>query len=246
MSAADGDPRPIVSADPSHPIMATEAAAASGDTRRRFAFLLAALAASFLVEGIAPEGDVAQAVVTILLGGTLLLAFWAAEMSTRHLWAAALTVGLGVCAVVIALFTGNGHAVTGAVAVAKALLVALAPAAVVVGVLRSVRRHQAVTPEAVAGALCLYLLAGMFFAFVYGAINSLGGAPFFSNGLEATAARCLYFSFITLTTVGYGDLVARTSLGHTLSAMEALLGQVYLVTVVAVIVSNVVPRKRLH
>ena len=56
--------------------------------------------------------------------------------------------------------------------------------------------------------------------------------------------RYLYFSYSTLTTVGYGDLVARSNLGHTLSAFEALLGQIYLVTVVAVIVTNVVPRRR--
>jgi Ion channel len=165
-------------------------------------------------------------------------------MSRRRLRAAALGVGLGVCAVVIALFAGNGNAIKGATSVANGLLVALAPAAVVVGVLRSVRAHRAITPEAVAGVLCLYLLAGMFFAFVYGAMNNFGGDPFFASGVEATPSRCLYFSFITLTTVGYGDFVARTSLGHTLSAFEALLGQIYLVTVVAVIVSNVVPRRR--
>ncbi len=53
-----------------------------------------------------------------------------------------------------------------------------------------------------------------------------------------TVAHCLYFSFTSLTTVGYGDLTARTNLGHTLSVSEALLGQIYLVTVVSLIVAN--------
>jgi voltage-gated potassium channel Kch len=51
----------------------------------------------------------------------------------------------------------------------------------------------------------------------------------------------LYFSFATLTTVGYGDLVAATDLGRSLAISEALIGQIYLVTVVALIVGNLRP-----
>ncbi len=71
--------------------------------------------------------------------------------------------------------------------------------------------------------------------------NFSGG--FFANGEAATGARCLYFSFTTLTTVGYGDLTAASNLGHTLSVTEALLGQIYLVTIVSVIISNLRPRR---
>jgi voltage-gated potassium channel Kch len=78
----------------------------------------------------------------------------------------------------------------------------------------------------------------MLFAFVYGAIDRLADDPFFSGADEATISRCLYFSFTTLTTVGYGDLVAASNLGRTLAIFEALLGQIYLVTVVSLIVSN--------
>ena len=66
----------------------------------------------------------------------------------------------------------------------------------------------------------------------------LGGHPFFAGDQSTTVAHCLYFSFASLTTVGYGDLTARTNLGHTLSVSEALLGQIYLVTVVSLIVAN--------
>jgi hypothetical protein len=88
------------------------------------------------------------------------------------------------------------------------------------------------------GVLALYMLLGVLFAFVYGAIDRLGGDPFFANGDTTTTSRCLYFSFTTLTTVGYGDFVARSNLGHTLAVFEALIGQIYLVTVVSVLVSN--------
>ena len=85
--------------------------------------------------------------------------------------------------------------------------------------------------------LCLYQLLGLFFAFLYGAIGRIDGT-FFAQGLQATTAHCLYFSFATLTTVGYGDFTAASNLGHTLSVSEALFGQIYLVTIVSVIVAN--------
>ena len=88
------------------------------------------------------------------------------------------------------------------------------------------------------GVLSLYILLGMLFGFMYGAIDHVGSGDFFAGGQSATVAHCLYFSFVTLTTVGYGDFAARTDLGHTLSNFEALLGQIYLVTVVSLIVSN--------
>jgi len=94
----------------------------------------------------------------------------------------------------------------------------------------------------VAGVLCLYMLLGMFFSFVYVAIQNFGGAPFFANGAAAVSSRSLYFSFVTMTTVGYGDYTARTNLGHTLAITEALVGQIYLVTVVTVVVGRLVPR----
>jgi uncharacterized membrane protein len=67
----------------------------------------------------------------------------------------------------------------------------------------------------------------------------LGQGPFFANVDAPDGTDYLYFSFVTLTTVGYGDLVARGSLGRMLAVSEALLGQLYLVTVVALLVGNV-------
>jgi hypothetical protein len=126
----------------------------------------------------------------------------------------------------------------GAARAVNAALVALGPPAVAIGLVRELRATQEVRLEAVSGVLCLYVLVGMAFGFVYGAIDNLGGDPFFANGQPATVAHCLYFSLTTLATVGYGDFVARSNLGHTLSVSEALIGQIYLVTVVSLIVSN--------
>ena len=89
---------------------------------------------------------------------------------------------------------------------------------------RSLRAHGGVTVEAVFGVLCLYILVGMLFALVYGTIDRLGHG-FFVNNAQATPSNCLYFSFTTLTTVGYGDLTAKSNLGHTLSVARPCSGR---------------------
>ena len=126
----------------------------------------------------------------------------------------------------------------GAARACVAALLALGPPAVAVGVYRDLQLSGQVKLQAISGVLSLYLLLGMAFAFLYGAIDGLGGGEFFASGADATVSRCLYFSFTTLTTVGYGDLVAGSDLGRTLAIFEALLGQIYLVTVVSLLVSN--------
>ncbi len=222
---------------------ATAANAEEGQRRARFGLLLGAIALSVVLQGTVPQSDLTEAVVTALLGGTLLLAFWSADMPAFRLKRAAVIVGAIVVAAALALALGKGDAIAGAVAITNGLLILLAPPSIVVGVLRSLRKHGEVTIEVVMGALCFYMLAGMFFAFAYGAFENLGGDPFFAGGDDWTPERSVYFSFTTLTTTGYGDFTARSDVGHMLTVTEALFGQIYLVTVVAVVVSNVVPRR---
>jgi Ion channel len=210
---------------------------------QRFGVVLAFITASLVVQGTISKGGWHQAIVTGLLGATLLLTFWAADMPAPRLRRVSALVVVGVAGVIVALVSGD-HTTHGIGGLANAALVSIAPPMITIGIVRSLRRHGAVTLEAVLGALCLYLLAGMFFAFIYGAVDNLGGDPFFTSGVEATPARCNYFSFTTLTTVGYGDLAARSDFGHTLAVLEALLGQLYLVTVVSVGVANLAPRIR--
>jgi Ion channel len=204
--------------------------------RERYGLLLGAIIVAFAIQGVAEPGKVEEILVSVLLGATLLLALWAADTKPRVMWPATVVVAALILATI--LEAANGNVGGGATRIANALLVGLAPPAIIIGVVRSLRARQAVTLEAVFGVLCVYILLGMFFASVYGTMDRLGGAPFFAGGQEATVARCLYFSFTSLTTAGYGDFTARTNLGHTLSVSEALLGQIYLVTVVSLIVAN--------
>jgi hypothetical protein len=203
--------------------------------RQRYGLLLLSLLVSLAVQGVAASTAGTQVLVAGLIGVSLMLAFWAAGLPSRLLFlAAALSIALLALSIVRA---ATGDIGDGAARAMNALLVSVAPLAVVLGVVRSLRTSREVRLEAVMGVLCLYILLGMLFAFVFGALDRYGH-PFFTGDTPATVSRCLYFSFTTLTTVGYGDLTARSDLGHTLSVFEALIGQIYLVTIVSLIVGN--------
>ena len=204
--------------------------------RTRYGLLLLATVGLLAVQGTVNPGAFQQVVVTALAGASLLLAFRAARLSPRLI---AFAGGVAVAALVVSILRATvGGIGEGAALSMNAALVALGPPAIAVGLVRDLRATGVVQIQSLFGVLSLYMLIGMSFGFVYGAIDRLGGDPFFAGGNTATVSHCIYFSFTTLATVGYGDFVARTDLGHTLAVSEALIGQIYLVTVVSLIVSN--------
>jgi hypothetical protein len=209
---------------------------AEANPPRRFGALLVVTFLLLGVQGIVSPGAVQQIVVAGLAGLTLVLALRAAITDPRLL----VIAGAFACAVLLvsiyrAVFGGIDE---GAARLINAALIVVAPPAIGVGIVRDIRTAKSVRVQAVMGVLSLYVLLGILFAFVYGAVDHLGGDPFFAGGGTATVSHCLYFSFTTLSTVGYGDFVARSDLGHTLAVFEMLLGQIYLVTVVSLIVGN--------
>ena len=123
--------------------------------------------------------------------------------------------------------------------VVSGMLYLLAPILVV----RDLGMRRSVDRETVLGAIAGYLIVGMFFAFVYRAIGILQPTPFFGPDGPGDTAQVLFFSFVTLTTTGYGDLVPVTNPGQTLAVMEAVLGQLFLVTAVAKIITAWKPKR---
>jgi hypothetical protein len=115
----------------------------------------------------------------------------------------------------------------------KALLLLMAAVIIV----RRVLAKPTVTIQSIYGALSAYLITGLMFASVYAAIQHLGTSDFFADGQKANTQTYQYFSFTTLTTLGYGDFTAAGSGGRAIAVMEALTGQVFLATLVARLVS---------
>jgi Ion channel len=137
----------------------------------------------------------------------------------------------------------HGSVPPGAAGIVNGLLVAVAPPALAASIVRAVRADGAVTIRTVAGVLAIYLLAGMFFSFLYGVIGAFDADAVFAESARSTGSNDLYFSFVTLATVGYGDLTPGSELARTFAVAEMLFGQIYLVTVVAVMVSNLGRRR---
>jgi Ion channel len=121
---------------------------------------------------------------------------------------------------------------------ASSALYVVAPVAIV----RHIGYRPQVDQETMLGALAAYLLIGMAFAFTYRFVGSAQGGPFFGADGEGTMSQDLFFSFITLTTTGYGNLVPTHNPGQSLAVMEALVGQLFLVTAVAKVVTAWRPR----
>ena len=99
-------------------------------------------------------------------------------------------------------------------------------------------RSAGVTVQAVAGGLATYLLVGLAFADLIGAVAGAAAGPFFAQGTDGTSGERVYYSFVSLTTTGFGDLTPRTEVGRALAVLEVLMGQIYLVVVVALLVGN--------
>jgi hypothetical protein len=204
---------------------------------RRYGVVLVVILVSLAFQLAAPDEDWSRLVAVVLQGLALILALFAAEVHRALRRAAIAATALAVIAALAAVL-GTERLGAGPLRLTNLALVILAPAAIAYGLVRDLRREGRVSLTTMFGVLCIYLLVGMAFAAAFGAIDDLGTAPFFSTEREGSTEDFLYFSFATLTTVGYGDLVASTDLGRSLAIMEALVGQIYMVTVVALIVGN--------
>jgi hypothetical protein len=129
-------------------------------------------------------------------------------------------------------------------AIVNGLLVAVAPFAIARGLLRDLRRDNEVTLGTLQAVLAIYLLLGMFFSFLYGVLGAIDAHKLFTEVADPSREDELYFSFVTLCTVGYGDLTPAGNLARSFSVAEMLFGQIYLVTVVSLIVGNLTSRRR--
>lgn len=206
-------------------------------SRNRYGLVLILVACSIVFQMAIDGAGVVRWITIGLQALTLVAAVRAAQPHRRGVEVAAAVASIVAVASLVVLIV-NGEIPAIATAAVSGLLVAVAPAVIASGLIRDIRTAGTVTMRTLAGVLSIYLLLGMCFAFVYGVIEAIDDGSLFVQVHDATPADRLYFSFVTMCTVGYGDLTLGGDLPRTFAVLEMLIGQIYLVTIVALIVSN--------
>jgi len=208
---------------------ALRAAFAASDS---YALLLILLLADFLLLAALPDKPATTLIRAPFIVGTVLLALRTSEASPHLIRFARWASVLAAVAILLA-FLNEDPWYRGAVSLVFVVLLASLPFVII----RRILGHNEVSVETIYGALCIYLLIGLIFSSVFVAVNGLGSEHFALPVNQNQPADLLYLSFITLTTVGFGDVVPNTDFGRAIVVLEALIGQIFLVTLVARLVA---------
>ena len=197
----------------------------------RYFFLFGLLLLDVCVIGLVGTGRWATFAYTPLTAATLLLALSTSQARRRTMRIAWVAAAVAVAAS-LAVAVTDATRFSGWVYFMLFALLLISPAAIGRRILTSRR----VTLRLLVAAICVYLMIGLLFTFVYLGVNGVH-PNFFAQGAQKDPSVYLYFSFITMTTVGFGDFTPGAAVPRVLVVLEAMLGQVFLVTAVARLVS---------
>lgn len=197
--------------------------------QERFGWILSILIVGYLIESIF-DGPVASIFLTVAWVTLVLAALAAPGIPTAlRLGGLVLSVALLVAATFFAIDQSDT-----ANAVMFLMLSAIQFVSLLAILIR-VLQHKQVGPATIMGAIAAYFLIALTMAPLYHGLDILGGGDFL-NGASGNADY-LYFSIVTVTTLGYGDVTPATETAKSLAGIEALAGQMFLVTLLARLVS---------
>ena len=200
----------------------------------RYGALLLLLIAGYLLSAFLPSERWVGGLQVVLFTVVMLLALRSSSVSWRAVRALLIVAVVGVPV----FFAVSFASVTGDVGTGIAnIWTGLVLLAAVVLIVRRVLTFGTVTLQSIFGAFSAYLIVGLMFAAFFAAIYHFSGDVFFANNQPGNTQTFQYFSFTTLTTLGYGDFTAWENSGRAVAVMEALTGQVFLATLVARLVA---------
>ena len=200
--------------------------------RGRYGLLLLLLVATYLMSAFT-KGRLIDGLQILLFAGAALLALRNSSVLRRtvHLTTLAVLTGTAIM-LVVSLTAATGAYGTGIANLWTALILLFAVAVIMGRVLS----FSTVTIQSIYGAISAYLIIGLMFAAIFAAIYHFTGS-FFVHGEKDETQTYQYFSFTTLTTLGYGDFTAAGNAGRAIAVLEALAGQIFLATLVARLVA---------
>jgi hypothetical protein len=197
----------------------------------RFGLLLLILMSAYVISAFTAD-TLTAAIQVVLFLVAISLAVRTSRLSRRT---AGLVIGIAVTgsAAAVALALTGSEVALGIANVWTALMLLFG----VILILGRVFAQREVTVQSIYGAVSAYIIIGLLFAAIYSAMYRFGNNTFFVHGETDDVKTFQYFSFTTLTTLGYGDYTAGGSGGQAVAVMEALLGQIFLATLVARLVA---------
>ena len=223
------------------PTPGSRPATARREARFRYRAVFVVVLTLLVFQVLAPDSDWARAIAVALAGAalTIVVATSRERGEVRRFRAAVVSIAAAV--VVIGIAAGF---ISAEVAfLIGTLIAATIPVALAGGLLRLIR-DEGVTAQAVAGALTIYLLLGLLFASAISFVAKVQGGSYFAQTSQVSNGDRVYYSFTVLTTTGFGDYTAAKPLGHALAVLEMLVGQLYLVTVIGILVGNFAGQRR--
>lgn len=207
----------------------------------RFGLLFALLVVLFALTALVQSSSFARVLLSLLVLAIITTTLRVTGTTPRRLRIVQIVVGVGA----LAMLTGGLSDSTLAIsifAIVNGLLLAVGPWLLV----RRIFEHDEVRLQLVVAALAAYLEVALVFAFLYAGVIEATSEPFFAQG-DIGTAPVLYFSVVTMTTLGYGDLSPATDLGQALAMIQTLFGQIFLVVLVAYLVGSLgKSRPRMH
>jgi voltage-gated potassium channel len=206
---------------------------------RRFLYLLLFLMILLFMGPFISDHDKGFTLYDALSTGVLILGAYSASGKKSSL-----VVALGIFVPAVALVWLDHFDPSTSYALPRYILAILFFTYIGGTILSHVLRLERVTFDKICAALCSYLLLGLIFAILYSLLEFLNPGTFLVGGevipqgdprafYGAGMGQAIYFSFTTLTTLGYGDVAGATPVAKNLSVLEALIGQIYLVVLVA-------------
>jgi hypothetical protein len=200
--------------------------------RDAFGLVLVLVLATYVLASLLDNRGWSAVILTVATSATSVVALTSSHVKAGFvrgaIWLSVLTVGL----VVIAAISDERTWLNLASLIQIALL-AVAMAAV----LRRVVTTAEVGSRTILGAISVYTVLGILFTFIYGTIDRIQSGPFFEAVSHPEGSDFIFFSYTTLTTTGYGNLVPGGQPGRMISGLEMMIGQIFLVTLVAGLVS---------
>jgi hypothetical protein len=198
-----------------------------------YGLVLLLVVATYVVSVSLTEAQAASIVLTVALATVwLTLRISRAHRVARLVADVVLILAAGVA--VASVFAHQQGDELGVIFAVCCLLYLIAPFSIV----RHLMLRREIDTETLLGAIAAYLLIGMFFAFAYKAAGEFGSVPFFGSAGSGSLSQDLFFSFVTMTTVGYGNLVPAANPGQTFAVVEAVTGQLFLIVAVGKVISS--------